>query len=384
MSDLSQIPTEDLIRMLQQAAPPPPGPQVHYKGKSYDAHKMIQDAMKPAVDVSHAGYKTGAAVNDFANAHPGIIQNLAGSVPLVGPMLRAGAQAYPQETAAGLGYGANVGLQSIPALFGGKVAQEAAAPALQDAGRSLMQSAVKPTLEQLRSGDAAKAINTMLEQGYSPTSSGVQAMRSKIADLSDEVSQAIANSPATVNKGAVASRLQDALARFQNQVNPQADTAAVEKALNEFLSHPLLTGKSEMPVQLAQALKQGTYQQLGSKPYGELSGASTEAQKQLARGLREEISKAVPGVAGLNAKQAELINAADVAERRALMAPNVNPISLGFLAQNPKAAAGFVAEKTPWFKALLARALYSGAKPLTYGAGAAAGGVIGSQMGQPE
>ena len=40
----------------------------------------------------------------------------------------------------------------------------------------------------------------------------------------------------------------------------------------------------------AQAMKQGTYRALGDKAYGELKGASIEAQKAQARGLKEELA----------------------------------------------------------------------------------------------
>jgi hypothetical protein len=200
------------------------------------------------------------------------------------------------EVAAGAGYAANVVTQAVPALMTGKFVQEESGPLMEAGARTLMQSAVKPTYEAQKSGDAAKAITTMLQEGYNPTKGGVQAMQQRISALGDEITDAIKNSPALVNKNDVASRLQSAIDKFRSQVNPKADLKTIEDAWSEFLAHPDLVGKINFPVQLAQALKQGTYRVLGDKPYGELSGAANEAQKQLARGLKEEISKAVPGV----------------------------------------------------------------------------------------
>lgn len=287
------------------------------------------------------------------------------------------------EVAAGAGYAANVATQAIPALMTGKFVQEKAAPIMEAGARSLMQSAVKPTYEAQKSGDAAKAITTMLQEGYNPTKGGVQAMQKRISDLGDEITEAIKNSPAVINKNDVASRLNSALDKFRNQVNPKSDLKTIEDAWSEFLSHPDLVGKINMPVQLAQALKQGTYRVLGDKPYGELSGASTEAQKQLARGLKEEISAAVPGVAERNEVLSALINAKDIAQRRVMMSGNNMPgAGIGWLANKPAAALGFMAEKSDLVKALLARLMHQGAERVPQAIGGGVGAAVMAQTGR--
>ncbi len=95
-----------------------------------------------------------------------------------------------------------------------------------------------------------------------------------------------------------------------------------------------------MPVQLAQQIKQGTYQQLRDK-YGEMGSAQTEAQKAIARGLKEEIERAVPEVVGPNAQASDLWNAINVAQRRSFMEGNKNPMGLAPLAHHPLGAAAF-------------------------------------------
>jgi hypothetical protein len=282
------------------------------------------------------------------------------------------------EVAGGVGYGANVLTQAIPSLLSAFGAQKAAAPVMQAAGKSLMKSAIKPTIADLRSGDAAKAIDTMLKEGFNPTKGGVEAMQAQIAKLGDQVSDAVAGSNAMINKNAVAGRLQDALKKFSMQVNPSSDAKAIEKAWTEFLEHPLLAGRPDMTVQTAQALKEGTYSSLGKKAYGELKGADIEAQKALARGLKEEISTAVPEVAALNARQSALINAKEIAERRALMEGNKNPAGLALLANNPMAGVGFMADRSALLKSLLARLLYSGSETVPAAAGGA-GMALGMQ-----
>ncbi len=312
---------------------------------------------------AHVAYKAGEGVSDAAT----------------------GMGASP-EVSAGLGYGTNVLTQAIPALATGKFAEQAAAPVMQSGGRWLMGTAIKAPFADKKSGDAAEAIETMLKQGYNPTKGGVEAMQQKISALGDEVTQAIANSTATINKNAVADRLRSAVDKFKNQVNPQSDLATIQKAWTEFLTHPDLAGKTDMSVQLAQAMKQGTYKALGDKPYGELSGAATEAQKQLARGLKEEVSAAVPGVANANAMQGELMNAKSIAERRALMEGNKNPISLptsiAAIAHDPMATLGLWANSSAWAKSVLARALYSGSERIPQALGSGAGAAMVSGSGQ--
>jgi len=285
------------------------------------------------------------------------------------------------EVAAGGGFAANVVSQAVPALMSGFAVQKAASPLMEAAGKSLMQSAVKPTLADLKSGKAARAIETMLKEGYNPTKGGVEAMKSRISDLNDEIAQAIQNSNATVDKGKVASYLNDALQKFEKQVNPTADVNAIQNAWTEFLTHPLLAGSNKIPVQLAQEMKRGTYKALGDKSYGELKGAATEAQKTLARGLKEEISAAVPQVAAKNQLESELINAAKIAERRVLMDANKNPLGLGWLAQ-PWMIPFWMWDRSPGAKALTARGLYSGSDAVPLAAGSGGGALVVSPSGR--
>jgi len=281
-----------------------------------------------------------------------------------------------------LGYVANVAAQALPTIvgaFGGS----AAAPVMQEGAKRVMTSAVKPTLDQVQKGNAAKAITTMLEEGVNATPGGLAALRSQISSLNNEIAAAIQGSSAVVDKGAVASRLGDAVRKFERQVNPNADLATIQKAWTEFLSHPLMSGQAKIPVQLAQELKQGTYRALGNKSFGELKGAEIEAQKALARGLKEEIAAAVPKVGPLNAMESELINAANVLGRRVAVQGNQNPIGLGALATSPGNMALWLADRSAWVKSMLARAMYSGSGAIPTSVGGTVGAAIGANSGMP-
>ena len=228
---------------------------------------------------------------------------------------------------------------------------------LRKASESLMQSALKPTLSQLKSGQAKTAINTLLEYGINPTMGGVEKIRSKIGDINDEIATALEQSKGSVSKQNVLARTADVYNKFAQQVAPTSDLSAIESVTQDFLRNNRGLGPQDViPVQLAQKLKQGTYKVLSGK-YGEAGSAATEAQKALARGLKEEIATEVPGIAQLNAQESKLIDTLNVTERRALMDLNKNPAGLSILASNPKAFAAFMADKSALFKSLAARAL---------------------------
>lgn len=281
------------------------------------------------------------------------------------------------EVAGGVGLAANVATQAIP-TFGGGALIKAAVPVMTKMAQGTMQSALKPDVENILNGNAARAINLMLDKGFNATAGGVNAMRTQIYKLNDQIKNMIANSTAMVDKSAVANRLQDSLKDVLKQVNPQSDIKAIEKAWTDFLQHPDLVGRTNMTVQEAQAMKQGTYKQLGEKAYNkELTSADTAAQKKLAFGLKEEVAAAVPGVDKLNKSESELINALHISERRAALDGNKNFGGLAWLSHNPATWAAFMADKSPLFKSILARMMNSG------NVERAIGGTVGAASGQP-
>jgi hypothetical protein len=281
----------------------------------------------------------------------------------------------PAGGAAGLGYLANIATQAIPSFLSSASAVNVpkqslmALPGANLLPRWLMQSAVKPSTDDLMSGNAAKAVTTMLDEGIVPSMSGWGAkgmtdVAKMTAGLDDKVGQAIAGSQAKIPVGAVASRLDDTMQTAGMQVNPKTDVSAVENAWTEFLVNPLIAGKREIPVQLAHELKKGTYKALGGKSYGEVGSTSVEAQKALARGLREETMKAVPEIEPLLARQASLMNVKDVAGARALLEANKNPMGLAALrVDHPLSSVSFLAYRWAWLKAMAALGLHRGAFP---------------------
>lgn len=308
-----------------------------------------------AAELDQVPYNAGAAVNDAA------------------------AKVLPAPFAAGLGTAVNFGMNALPMVAGGAVGT-AAAPAFRAGSERLMRSALKPGVPMLKGGADARAVETMLDEGLNVSRGGLEKARGLVDDLNGQIDTAIAPSTAIVSKRQVADSLVDTRDKFRRQVNPTSDINAINGVESDFLRHPLLPG-DDIPVQLAQELKKGTYKVLKGK-YGEQGSAATEAQKALAFRLKEGVANAVPEVTALNAREGALLNTLPALERRVLAEANKNPGGLAFLINNPAASAAFLADKSSLFKSMLARMLNAGQYQIP--ANAARGAILGNALTQEQ
>lgn len=236
------------------------------------------------------------------------------------------------------------------------------AAAAKPLGARIMQSAVKPGLKFLTKGDAAatpQVVKTLLDEGVNVTPAGISKLQRLIAATNDEIKTAIA--PAA-NKEipalGVASRLSDVTKRFATQVNPQPDLEAISQVGQNFLEHPAISPQGTVTVGQAQALKQGTYARLGEK-YGTERAAGLEAEKALARGLKEDIAAEVPQVTALNQREGRLLEALDATGRRVALAGNRDPVGFAWAAHNPTTFLAALLDRSPAVKSLIARGLYN-------------------------
>lgn len=202
------------------------------------------------------------------------------------------------------------------------------------APQKLYQSALKPPPVMLTPAERTAVVNTGLREGI-PVSNGGFNKTIKLTDalnteIADRIGERSSELGPVISPSSVAQRVEQRRPLFQNQVNPDADMGALTGSKREFLQkhtteapytkiapsdegagfYPVGQGTTsiENPMTLAeaQAEKQGTYRQLRKK-YGELSSADVEAQKALARGLKEEIVERYPELAGLNQRDSSLI-----------------------------------------------------------------------------
>jgi len=318
--------------------------------------------------------KGAAAIPALAKFAPAIqsggfnLGNAATNSTLANALMRGGAGAVGGGVQAGLinpddaKAGALIGGATPGAVYGAGMAGDVISRGANSAAKSLMQSALKPGVKAVESGKADRAIETLLREGISPTKSGVDKLESMVDALNGEVKKQIANSGQTVSKKTVLQGLNETGEKFAKQASPASDLNAIAGVGDGFLSHPLLPNGDAIPVQLAQELKTGTYRALKEKAYGEVKGADTEAQKAIARALKEEIERVAPSVGPLNKRQEDLIAALKLSSRRAGVDANKNPVGLSWLASNPSAALAFMADRSAAVKGMSARAVNQAAK----------------------
>lgn len=282
----------------------------------------------------------------------------------------------PRTTGQALtGIGQQAALQGGAEAVGGAVGT-----ALRPIGAALMQSAVKPgakaTARAIFRGVATEdlpVVKTLLKEGVNVTRGGIAKLDKVISATNEDVAAAVAAIPGEINPFSVTKRLGDTARKFEAQVNPEQSLRQIQEAGEEFLrAH----GDTMLDPTRAQALKQGTYRQMKDTAYGQLSSAQIEAQKDLARGLKEEIeaeyAKSLAGikqrvgmggvdVAAANAREGAAITAKEAIAKRLAAAGNGDPGSLAWLAHNPVAGLTFVAAKSPAVKSLIARGAFNAA-----------------------
>ncbi len=329
------------------------------------------DAQTQQWEKAKSEYKAG----NYGNA---LHRALAAFVPGVGPSLENAAEKL--QTPGQRAEGATDILAPIvlgAAVKGAPKAVDAISSMVDRArgstAQTLMKSALKPgvadapTLESVRG-----AVNTALENKIPVTEAGATKLQSLIEDYGKKT-QAVIDSRtrqgATVDPNAVASRLDQI---NTSQVLPEKDITTINKAKEAFLArkgaqqaqapqptglldaqgNPVMTPGAParpaqpVPLDVAQAEKQGTYRQNAAK-YGEMSQAQIEAEKALARGYKEELEAQAPELKLLNEKEGRFLDLQPALERAVRRAGNQDVASLkdiaagaaGGLAAGPAGAA---------------------------------------------
>lgn len=228
--------------------------------------------------------------------------------------------------------------------------------------KRFMQSAIKPQTKYLEARDnVPEAINTMLEYGVNPTEGrtiwgrGLDTLEKEKFRLNSLIDEAIKGSPKTVSTS-------QALAEVEKlrpgMISSGADINELEGLTNFIVgkkANPMLAGE-ELSVPAAQEMKKGIYQRVGNLNYlRQNPNTNVQAEQALARGLRKGISSAVEEVAPLNDKEAKIINALTVSERRALAEANKDIMGVASISPSMwRNILGF-ADRNSGFKAILAR-----------------------------
>jgi hypothetical protein len=185
----------------------------------------------------------------------------------------------------------------------------------------------QPTMTQK---ELQELTNTGLAEKIPVSEKGYEMAQSKINAIEEMIQAAVDTEAANgtkIDPMKVAERVSRAYSKFKEQAVARPDLRKVTKTKTEFIKEhsakapysKLKVGESiiidpetgkgvsgrlvpagsgysrvgvDIPIDQAQKMKKGTYRIIGDK-YGELSAARTEAQKDLARGLKEEIYAAL-------------------------------------------------------------------------------------------
>jgi hypothetical protein len=207
--------------------------------------------------------------------------------------------------------------------------------------QKLYRSAVKPPPGSYSLPEVRRMAETGLEARIPLSEGGLTKIWGLIEDLNAKVreaAEAAGKRGVTVDPEAVARRIDDIEPTFREQVNPEKSLKQLAESKAEFLRQhqtqvpytqvlpgiqspgyfPVGKGTTAIPkaipVEEAQRLKIGTYQQI-KKSFGEMKNAQIESQKALARGLKEEIAAAIPEIGALNAKESKFLELVPVLER---------------------------------------------------------------------
>jgi hypothetical protein len=332
------------------------------------AFAQAHEDLKPSNTTQHVG-KVAEQIGEsvlpgraISSASTKLAAKIAPSLArYVGPTVAKIAPYAAGEAAGGAGVAAAQGNDpTTGAVLGG--ALSVAPTVASGTGARLMQSALKPgmrtLLRSVKSGqDVPPVVQTLLDEGVNVTPGGLSKLRQLLGDTNQQIDQAVAGAQGQVSPLRVASRLTDTAKKFGQQVNPQADLDAISDVGNNFLDS---TGGNYLSVPEAQALKTGTYARIGDK-YGKAGTASIEAEKGLARGLKEEIAYQVPEVGPLNAREGKLIEASEAVGKRVAQTGNRDPVGFAFVAHNPLGFLAAMIDRNPTAKSLLARGMYQGA-----------------------
>lgn len=351
----------------------------------YWANKGLE---KVGEEITRAAYDAGGRVTDALANRKYVPEVPVGNGGLAEP------QPFSPDVAAAAGGLTNLGVEALPVLAGNAVGK-LASPSMVAKAENLMQQALKPSKAALKSGDAARAVKTLLEEGANVSEGGVAKLTGKIDELDDALDLAIKGSKGTLNNVSVLKPLKQVMDQYRAGTMAEENLQEIRKVAKKLLDHPSLRGSEEMTVEFAQAMKRQNYKELGGKAYGMglKPDAERDALKAVTRGLKEGIEGqsaldaeylGLPNAARINAQMGPLVNARDLALERVLMAGNRDQLGLATLAKNPAAALAMLADRSPLVKSILARMLYAGREGIPRTAGAVGGGILGGTAGQDE
>ncbi len=174
---------------------------------------------------------------------------------------------------------------------------------------------------------------------------GSAALDAHIQGLRDAINAGVDQHTAA-GRGVDASKVLESLDGLKDwarrTIDPQPKLEAIQRLEDNFIEahgNTILPaqspGSGQIPLDKAQQLKINTYGEI-KNAYGQMSAVETEAKKQIARGLKEQISSVFPEISGLNEQQSKAIGLDEALTRAVWRIDNKEMLGIGV----PLAAAG--------------------------------------------
>lgn len=282
------------------------------------------------------------------------------------------------------GYLANVATQVLPSLLTNARVSDAPIKSVLDwPARKWMQSALKPNAN-VDKATFNRGSTTMLQGEpnatgytplYSPTHSGVRAMRDQIGTLKPQVTEITNASKKVIDVAPAAQNASRIIDKVQEGTMAVDDTAAAQRVIDNLYRHPAVDEAGTMSVSAAQAMKDRNYARLGDIAYrtGAKSTDEADSLKAVTAGLRKGIERAEPSTGPLNARISDLINALKLSQRRAIVEGNKDLLPLGATVAGAAgntgvAAASYISSNSP-IKSLIAHLLHTSGRPNSLASG---------------
>lgn len=262
-----------------------------------------------------AEFAIPAGAAERATAGMGLAARAAAQGAVGGTVSAVQSKGDPVATVAGAGLGA-----AGPVLAG------AAGAAARKMAPALYQSALKPTWAMARK-QGLQMIDTGLGLEIPVSGEGAATLDSHIDDLRKAITEGIDNHAAAgreVDAHEVLKSLDGLKDWARNTLDPQKKLEAIQALEDNFIA----AHGSRLPIDKAQALKVNTYREL-KNAYGEMSAVETEAKKQIARGLKEQISQVFPEIASLNEQQSKALGLDEALARAVWRIDNKEMLGIG-------------------------------------------------------
>jgi hypothetical protein len=190
------------------------------------------------------------------------------------------------------------------------------------AANAVYRGYLKPALNAIDLPKAREVVATALREALPISKAGEDRGRALIAELNRKVNGVLASaSGGRIDLRQIADEVRSfARAKYNRPGVPEEDFAAAMRVADNIDNHPSLAGPAgtrTVAVNPADAnrVKQGLDTAVGDRAFGVERGAATEARKTGRHATRVAIENVAPEVGGMNAREAQIIDAVEAIQK---------------------------------------------------------------------